>query len=107
MEGGIDGVFYWTPDMVSKAVDYFQDEVPFHPLTCGNDSQNHDLLRVKVREWDGSPVLYCPTEGCDYIQTWIPEMVLQAYRRDRERIDEYKNEMKDLGIELRTTETDA
>ena len=63
-----------------SAVDFWQDEVPFHDLTCGNDSGH---LELRGKEKSGGVFMFCPT--CDYEQDWIPDCVFRAYV-DREMI---------------------
>ena len=47
-----------------------------HGLTCGSDTCNHVLLEPV--EENGKVILVCPTEGCDYKQSYIPPCVLSA-----------------------------
>lgn len=56
------------------AIDFWQDEAPFHPLTCGVQS-SHEILRG--REVNGEVILYCPT--CADEQGWVPGIVYKAY----------------------------
>ena len=56
------------------AVDFWQDEAYFHPLTCAVKS-SHEMLRAK--EVDGEVVLICLT--CGHQQEWIPDYVFGAY----------------------------
>lgn len=70
------------------AIDFWQDEVPFHPLTCGVDS-NHAELRGKP-DADGDVVLVCPT--CGRVQDYIPEPVTNAYRQ-QDQIREHNKMM--------------
>lgn len=65
-----------------EAVDFWQDEAFFHPLTCGRKS-SHSLLRAVER--DGRAVMVCPTCGY-HQQDWIPDAVLRAYGRRKEII---------------------
>lgn len=71
-----------------NAIDFFQDEFYGHPLTCGNDSQNHELLRGSVR--NGQVILVCPS--CDYEQEWIPQYVEDVYVRREQIIAFYETD---------------
>lgn len=75
------------PGEMLNAIDFFQDEFYGHPLTCGNDSQNHEILRGQVH--NGVVRLVCPS--CDYVQEWIPEYVEEMYKRREELMDYYNN----------------
>ncbi len=59
-----------TNKEIIAAVNRFQKNDQFHPLTC-IESQHQILAPV---EKDGKVILKC--EDCDYEQHWIPEMVL-------------------------------
>lgn len=59
-----------------RAVEWWQEEANFHPLTCGNDS-SHNLV---AKETDGGEViLVCPE--CGYIQGYVPDTVYEMYLR--------------------------
>jgi hypothetical protein len=61
-------------------VDYWQDRIPFHPLTCGNDSEHMPLRAREVLVYETETVeLYCTQ--CYYRQDFIPESVYDAWRR--------------------------
>jgi hypothetical protein len=66
----------FTQNEILQAIDFFQDEYYGHPLTCDNDSQNHELLRGKKGD-DGVVRLVCPS--CDYVQTYIPDYVMAVW----------------------------
>jgi hypothetical protein len=66
----------YGPKTILAAIDWWQREAPFHPLTCGNDSQNHSLLQGKMTP-EGKPYLECP--DCDYLQLWVPDYVVDAW----------------------------
>ena len=82
------------------AVNHWQDDVDFHPLTCPNHPDRGVLFRPEI--WQDPPhypaldieavpeqrvVLRCPE--CEYVQSWIPQVVLDAYRRKQERALEF------------------
>jgi hypothetical protein len=57
-----------------RAVLDWQDAGVVHPLTCGTDSCRADLLpSVDPGGWLS---LRCPV--CDLVQTWVPDVVLNA-----------------------------
>jgi hypothetical protein len=88
---------------IIEAIDFYQDKFWGHSLTCGNDSR-HYVLRGKIvgeePEEQEEVILYCPTEGCDYEQEWIPEYVFQVYR-GREKLKSIWNNM---GVEEKEKE---
>lgn len=57
-----------------KAITAWQENDEFHPLTCGNDSRHSPL--VPAEDEDGNVILRC--KDCDYIQKWVPPVVLEA-----------------------------
>lgn len=74
-----------------RAIKRYQSCPFVHPLTCGNDSQNHRLLKgVEIR---GRVVLVCP--DCDYRQENVPSYVFQAEHIDNVMEFEFK-ELYDL-----------
>ena len=58
---------------ILEAIEKYQDNPTFHPLTCGNDSGHRNL---EGREVNDKVELYCL--DCDYVQTYIPTFVLAA-----------------------------
>lgn len=80
---------------IERAVWEWQVSGRMHPLTCGTKEKHHfetfcdeltrgshDVLRPDIRE--GRVVLACPT--CDYVQTWIPDVVTDAARSTQNSI---------------------
>lgn len=65
---------------IIEAVNEWQNDEFLHPLTCGNDSNHEKLIPHMTRE--GFVVLKCL--DCDYIQDWIPEIVLEHYNYKKE-----------------------
>lgn len=74
------------------AINFWQDETYFHPLTCGVKSSHEDL---RGKERDGNVVLVCPT--CGHEQKWIPGYVFDVYRhrehiiKARQQFPEHRN----------------
>ena len=63
--------------MKLRAIEWWQEEGKFHPLTCGIDS-NHGLLRGRETMY-GDMYLECP--DCGYVQGFIPSTVYDMYLR--------------------------
>lgn len=59
------------------AIRWFQQQPNFHPLTCGVDSQKHQLLEPMTSHED-SVILFCPS--CGYRQNWVPDEIYDLYR---------------------------
>lgn len=53
-----------------EAIESWQNNSMFHPLTCGVDSR-HEVLRGEIR--DGEVKLCCPT--CGWVQNGIPAVI--------------------------------
>lgn len=68
-----------------QAIWYWQNKVPFHPLTCGVQSSHAELVG---QEKDGNVILVCPT--CGYEQDYVPSVVYTTY--------ENREELERLGI---------
>jgi len=62
-----------TNQEIIDQINKWQNSKSIHPLTCGNNSRHENLV---PKERDNKVVLACP--DCDYIQEWIPEVVLRA-----------------------------
>lgn len=62
-----------------EAIKKYQSCPFVHPLTCGNDSQTHGLL--KGIEIKGKVILICP--DCEYKQDWIPDFIWLAENIDK------------------------
>lgn len=67
-----------------QAIIKWQEAGCVHPLTCGNDSGHANLLPSVAA--NGDLVLRCT--DCDYVQTYIPEMVLHP--KTLKAVDEMK-----------------
>ena len=59
-------------DFIVKRITEWQNNPLLHPLTCGINSR-HQLLQPVVH--DEKVLLECP--DCDYLQTHIPDVVLE------------------------------
>jgi len=62
-----------TNEKIIAAVNAWQKDDTFHPLTC-IISRHRNLVPV---EEDGKVLLICP--DCDYVQNWVPDCVLSYY----------------------------
>jgi hypothetical protein len=81
---GLEGEVAMTAEEKIAVIDFWQDEVPFHPLTCRVESSHAELRGIYGNPTEDEPdvVLHCPT--CGHVQNWIPDVVLRAYEQ-RER----------------------
>ena len=64
------------------AINRWQTNGSYHPLTCGVDS-GHEVLTPFIDENDNNVVLKCPT--CGYIQNWIPTVIYDSYVKEKNR----------------------
>jgi len=63
-------------DDIYNAIEWYQSQSLFHPLTCGKDSR-HDLI---VPRHDGNDViLKCPT--CGFTQRHVPNFILRYFEQ--------------------------
>ncbi len=67
------------------AVNWWQNKSYMHPMTCGEHSDRS--LEAFLCDGSQKVYLYCPVEGCKYSQTWIPDVVLKAYRKRPQSIN--------------------
>ena len=70
-----------------EAITKWQYKKEMHPLTCGNENCNENLLPAL---YEGKVILKCK---CGYIQEWIPKAVFDRY-------EELNNSMHGLLIYL-------
>ena len=73
-----------TNKEIIEAVIHWQTKLPVHQMTCVNDSQNHGILMPREDSETNQVILVCP--DCDYVQTWIPEVVKNCKSQERVRI---------------------
>jgi len=75
-----------------KEINGHQKNPYAHPLTCGNNSQDHALLVPMLNTQNFEIVLICP--DCDYKQTNVPRHLMP----DRE---ECRKGFEKLGIPIK------
>lgn len=60
---------------IINAIEFWQRDYRFHPLTC----ENHSNVKLFPAEDELGVYLYCPHEGCNYIQRHIPDVIMTVY----------------------------
>ena len=56
-----------TVELMKEAIDFYQENGVFHPLTCGNNS-GHNILKTQIE--DGQLSLVC--QDCEFKQSKHP-----------------------------------
>jgi len=55
-------------NVIRKNIEEWQNSIFVHPLTCGNDSQNHDPLMPQLEKHGDEFELYLVCKNCDWKQ---------------------------------------
>ena len=63
------------------AVEWWQAQDNFHEMTCPDHSDTPLQAFLSPAMWN--VYTFCPVDGCQHTQLWIPECVLVAYRAHR------------------------